>query len=142
MRRPFMRRWRALSIAAILFAGLAIPGRLMAQAAPAAPGANVAADHSPYFRFMTDPQYSNVEKGALWVVLLVAVAGLAYAGMLVGQVLGADQGTEKMRTVAKAIREGANAYLSRQFRAIILLVLILTGIVWAASEGGPGSEHV
>ncbi len=38
--------------------------------------------------------------------------------MLVGQVLGADQGTEKMREVADAIREGANAYLMRQFKAI------------------------
>ena len=38
---------------------------------------------------------------------------------LVGQVIGADQGTERMREVAAAIRQGANAYLARQFKAII-----------------------
>ena len=100
-----MRRWRALSVAAILLAGLAIPGRLMAQAAPApapAPAADAAGGRLPRTSsFLSDPQYSDVEKGALWVVLLVAVAGLVYAGMLVGQVLGADQGTEKMRTVGR-----------------------------------------
>ena len=107
MRRHFMRRWRALSVAAILLAGLAIPGRLMAQAAPAAPAADAAGGQSSSTSsFMKRPAYSGVEKGALWVVLLVAVAGLVYAGMLVGQVLGADQGTEKMRTVAAAIRAG------------------------------------
>ena len=84
-----------------------------------------------------------MEKGALWVVLLVAVAGLVYAGMLVGQVLGADQGTEKMRTVAAAIRAGANAYLARQFRAIILLVFLITAIVWATTTGGePGGANI
>ncbi len=138
-----MRRWRALSVAAILLAGLASPGRLMAQAAPAAPATNAAEGHSPYFEFMTSARYSDVEKGALWIVLLIAVAGLAYAGMLVGQVLGADQGTEKMRTVAAAIRSGANAYLARQFRLIILLVFIITAIVWATTAGGePGGANI
>ena len=66
-------------------------------------------------------------------MLLVAVAGLVYAGMLVGQVLGADQGTEKMRTVARAIREGANAYLGRQFKAIVLLVFLITAILYFAT---------
>jgi K(+)-stimulated pyrophosphate-energized sodium pump len=143
LRRLFMRRWRALSVAAILLAGLAIPGRLMAQEAPAAPATNAAGGHSPYFEFLTSARYSDVEKGALWIVLLVAVAGLAYAGMLVGQVLGADQGTEKMRTVAAAIRAGANAYLARQFRAIILLVFLITAIVWATTTGGePGGANI
>ena len=89
---------------------------------------------------MKDKQYDPKEKIALWVILGVAVAGLLYAGMLVGQVVGADQGTEKMRTVARAIRQGANAYLYRQFKAIFVLVLVLTGVVWAATKGGGGGE--
>ena len=64
----------------------------------------------------------GIEQIALWVVLLIAVAGLVYAVALVGQVYGADEGTEKMREVGAAIRQGANAYLGRQFRAIVLLV--------------------
>src|SRR6266702_2048958 len=99
-----MRRWRAISMVAIVFTALATPGRLLAQA-PAALSPDSpevvpkASEGFQYFAFVKDPHYNVVEQGALWVVLLVAVAGLLYAAMLVGQVLGADQGTEKMRTV-------------------------------------------
>src|SRR4051812_11828010 len=108
-----MRHWRALSIAAIVFAALAMvtTGRLTAQepaaATPDSPeavavNAQAGGETFHYFGFLTDPHYDRVERGALWIVLLVAVAGLGYAAMLVGQVVGADQGTEKMRTVARA----------------------------------------
>jgi K(+)-stimulated pyrophosphate-energized sodium pump len=143
-----MRHWRAISMGAIVFATLAIPGRLLAQApaalSPDSPEAVKApAESFQYFGFLHDPHYNAVERGALWVVLLVAVAGLVYAGMLVGQVLGADQGTEKMRTIGRAIRSGANAYLARQFKAIISLVFLITAILYFASSGGEGSsQHV
>ena len=61
---------------------------------------------------MSDPHYNVVEQGALWLVLLVAVAGLGYAGMLVGQVLGADQGTEKMRKIGEAFFGRQAAYMA------------------------------
>ena len=67
-------------------------------------------------------------------MLLIAVAGLVYAVALVSQVYGADEGTEKMREVGAAIRQGANAYLGRQFKAIVLLVFLLTGVVYFTAE--------
>jgi len=145
-----MRRWHVFSYLLMTFALLGAPRAILAQPAEAAapPAANQGAGEAgahnefKYFSFTTDAQYDPVERGALWVVLLIAVAGLFYAGLLVGQVLGADQGTEKMRDVAKAIRQGASAYLNRQFRAIILLVFLITGILWAISGGEAGSEHV
>lgn len=142
-----MRRWRALSVLALVCAALTTPGRVLAQnAAPAPEPAAASAAATPahefkYFSFLTDSTYSNVERYSLWIVLGVAVAGLLYAGMLVGQVVGADEGTEKMKTVARAIKAGANAYLGRQFKAIILLVLIIAGLLWAVS-GGEGQAHV
>ena len=45
------------------------------------------------------------------MILAIAVGGLAYAIMLAMEVTKADQGTEKMKAVAAAVREGANAYL-------------------------------
>ena len=39
-----------------------------------------------------------------------------------------------MREVGAAIRQGANAYLLRQFKAIVLLVFVLTGLLWATTE--------
>ncbi len=92
------------------------------------------AEEFEYFAFLKDPAYTLTEQIALWVVLLIAVAGLVYAIALVGQVYGADEGTEKMREVGAAIRQGANAYLGRQFRAIIVLVFVLTGLVYFTAE--------
>ena len=133
-----MRRWRVLSLVAIFCATLAITPGLRAQEATAS--APAAGDKFAYFSFMHDPQYGSVEKVALWVVLGVAFAGLIYAAMLVSQVLGADQGTEKMCTVARAIRSGANAYLARQFRAILILVFLIFAILYFASTGE--GQHV
>ncbi len=143
-----MRRWRVFLIVAILSATGAIPGWLFAAAegkAPEAAAAAPVAAEGPgfhYFSFLSDPHYDIVERGALWVVLGVAVAGLLYAGMLVGQVLGADQGTPKMQGIAEAIRQGANAYLGRQFKAIIFLVFLLTAILYFANPAETGQEHV
>ena len=87
-----------------------------------------------YFAFLSDPSYGWGERAALIATLLVAVAGLCYAGMLVSQVIGADQGTVKMREVADAVAEGAWAYLMRQLKVISLLVIGLTVVLYSTSE--------
>ncbi len=79
-------------------------------------------------------QWVNVattfEKIALIVVLVVAFLGLGYAWFLTRQVLREPQGTEKMRKINQAIRTGGNAYLSRQFRTILVLIFILAVFVF------------
>src|SRR5215813_11288060 len=45
------------------------------------------------------------------VVAVIALLALAVAGWLVREVLAASQGTEKMQEIARAIQEGAGAYL-------------------------------
>ena len=105
-------------------------------------GSSTAKPAFEYFSFLKDAHYDSTERIMLWLVLIVAVAGLLYAAALVGQVIGADQGTPKMQEVAKAIRDGANAYLGRQFRAIILLVMVLTGIVYFATGEKGGENYV
>ncbi|MHC5541816.1 sodium/proton-translocating pyrophosphatase, partial [Singulisphaera rosea] len=139
-----MRIRYASPFAAVILLSLWLPNGLQAQDANSAPPpaqAKAAVKAFQYFSFMHDPQYASVEKIALWVVLGVAVAGLVYAMMLVGQVLGADQGTEKMRTIAEAIRLGANAYMRRQTKAIVSLVFLITVILYFASTG-EGESHV
>jgi K(+)-stimulated pyrophosphate-energized sodium pump len=108
--------------------------KALEPSAPAARRARTAEAPFQWFAFLSDPAYDLPEQIALWMVLLVAIAGLLYAGWLVGQVIGADEGTPRMREVGAAIRQGANAYLRRQFRAIILLVFLLTGLIWATTE--------
>jgi K(+)-stimulated pyrophosphate-energized sodium pump len=69
---------------------------------------------------------TSFEIGAIWAVFGVAIIGLAYALWLRKEVLAADAGTPKMQEVWGAIRDGANAYLGRQLRSIIPLILVLT----------------
>ena len=87
------------------------------------------------FALFSDAKYTSVEVFALLSVLLVAIAGLIYALMLVKQVRHADQGTKKMKEIAAAVREGANAYLSAQFKKIGPLIIIITILLYFAYTG-------
>ena len=54
------------------------------------------------------------------VVALIALGALAMGVMFRKEVLAADEGSENMKTIALAIREGADAYLQRQFRTLAI----------------------
>src|SRR6202044_2541539 len=62
-----------------------------------------------------------------WVVIVAVIGLLALgvAGALVKEVLAASQGTQRMQEIARAVQEGANAYLRRQFRTLSVFVVIL-----------------
>ncbi len=86
---------------------------------------------------LTSDRYALYEKVLLCTNVLVALAGLGYALMLVGQVKNADQGTPRMQEIARAVREGANAYLYRQFRVVgVLIVIITVALFFAAKASG------
>ena len=70
-----------------------------------------------------------------WLIFSAAVALLAIlVGLiLVRGVLAADQGTPKMQEIAKAIQEGAMAYLRRQFRTIAFILVPVAGLVFLSS---------
>jgi K(+)-stimulated pyrophosphate-energized sodium pump len=61
----------------------------------------------------------------VFVIAVIALLALAVAGWLVRDVLAADQGTEKMQEIAKAVQEGAAAYLRRQFRTLGVFVVVI-----------------
>ncbi|MGJ6965081.1 sodium-translocating pyrophosphatase [Streptosporangium sp. G11] len=64
------------------------------------------------------------------VVAVVALLALAVAGTLVREVLAADQGTERMQNIARAVQEGASAYLTRQFRTLALFVILIPFLLY------------
>jgi K(+)-stimulated pyrophosphate-energized sodium pump len=64
------------------------------------------------------------------VVAAIAAVGLVVAWIFRTQVLAADEGTENMRTIARAVQEGAQAYLSRQFRTLGLFVVLVFGLLF------------
>ena len=72
------------------------------------------------------------EQAAIWSVFFVAVLGLLYAIFLRYQILKEDRGSEQMQEVWGAIRDGADAYLRKQLRSILPLILILTIALFAS----------
>ncbi|MDN5744328.1 MAG: sodium/proton-translocating pyrophosphatase, partial [Nocardioidaceae bacterium] len=69
----------------------------------------------------------EVTGGDLVLVIAVAVIALGSLAMAVkfrSEVLRTGEGTENMRTIAQAVQEGANAYLTRQFRTLTIFAAI------------------
>ena len=87
---------------------------------------------------LSTANFSQVEVIALWAVLGTAVLGLLYAAFLMVQVLGEDKGTAKMQEISNSIRVGSNAYLFRQFKTILFLILILTACLYFTA----GEQHI
>ena len=72
-----------------------------------------------------DVVFKPSDTTALWVILGISLVALVFAYYLVRAVLAAPEGTERMKEIAKAIQEGASAYLSRQFRTLSIFVVII-----------------
>ncbi|TRW43178.1 sodium-translocating pyrophosphatase [Georgenia yuyongxinii] len=61
---------------------------------------------------------------------VIALAALVIAVVLRRQVLVADEGTPRMKEIARAIQEGASAYLTRQFRTLAVFAVIVFGLLF------------
>src|SRR5438105_13827827 len=70
--------------------------------------------------------FRSFENNSLWVILVVALLALGFAYYLRQEVLGAPEGTDKMKQIARAIQKGASAYLNRQFRTVGVFMAALT----------------
>ena len=64
------------------------------------------------------------------IVILCGVLSVVYAAWTTKSVLDADQGNERMREIAGFIREGAQAYLTRQYLTIAIVGLIVAILAW------------
>jgi K(+)-stimulated pyrophosphate-energized sodium pump len=62
--------------------------------------------------------------------LLVSIVALIFAAYLAKDVLRAESGTAEMQQIAAAIREGAEAFLKRQYRTIGLMTVGLAILMW------------
>jgi len=75
----------------------------------------------------------------IWAVIS-GVLALGVAAFLANYVMHQDEGTDKMKEIAGAIREGAQAFLGREYRimAIFLIVVavilaVIPNLGWKAS---------
>lgn len=58
-------------------------------------------------------------------VITCGILAIVYALYLIRSILRLGTGTDKMRAIAKAIQEGANAYLNRQYQVITIVGVVL-----------------
>jgi K(+)-stimulated pyrophosphate-energized sodium pump len=111
------RPWRALAAAALTLSLL--------PAAPALAGeANVVL-----------PAFTEQVINLLYIVLGSAIVALAVGVLLAKKVMKSAAGTPRMVQVAKAIQEGAKAYLTRQMKALLVMILALTGLLFLIYQG-------
>ena len=80
------------------------------------------------------------EWAVLWLSAAAAVLAIAVGFYLARLVMAADEGTPKMKEIALAIQEGANAYLKRQFKTIVMILVPLAVIVFITSTAIMKSE--
>src|SRR5437762_3721830 len=121
-----------------------VGGETSSTSTPAVVGKTETREKVELFKPLTSDEYALPEKIALVTNVVVALAGLGYALMLVGYVKRADQGTARMQEIARAVREGADAYLFKQFRVVGVLIVIITGVLWwaAKSSSPPASDEI
>ncbi len=78
--------------------------------------------------------------GGLGFALLCAIAALLYGAVSIKWILGLPTGNDRMREIAAAVQEGAQAYLNRQYITIgivgaVLFVIIFAALGWQTAIG-------
>src|SRR5580698_3788048 len=73
----------------------------------------------------------------LWAAMVVGVLALVAALMLARAVIASDTGTVEMQAISNAIREGAEAFLRRQYRTIGAIALVLAVVVFVGYHMSP-----
>jgi len=79
----------------------------------------------------------NEGAGFLWLALGISVLALLTVFYFAQYVLRADTGTPQMRTISDAIREGAEAFLRRQYKTIGMLSIVLAVLIFIGYRVSP-----
>ena len=61
----------------------------------------------------------------MYLVPIAAVLALLFAAYLAAKVNRQDEGTERMKEIARAIAEGARAFLTAEYKILVIFVLVL-----------------
>ncbi len=67
---------------------------------------------------------------AFWLVPIASVVALSMAWFFFRSMMGADEGTPRMREIAGHVRRGAMAYLKQQYK-VVTIVFVVLAIVFA-----------
>lgn len=72
---------------------------------------------------------------SLWVIVACGLLAVAYGVWATRSVLAADAGSKKMQEISAAVREGAQAYLKRQYTTIGIVGVVIF-VILAFTLGG------
>ena len=78
--------------------------------------------------------------GYIWFALIASLVAIIYGLLLARTILKKSAGNEKMQSIAKAIQEGASAYLNKQYTtigyiAVVLFLIIGFALTWKMAIG-------
>ncbi|MFA5316678.1 MAG: sodium-translocating pyrophosphatase [Dehalococcoidales bacterium] len=65
----------------------------------------------------------------IFVALICGLLGLVVAGFMAAYVLKQDEGSQKIREISEAIKEGAEAFLGREYRILAIFVAVVTVVL-------------
>ena len=80
---------------------------------------------------------ANNDNIFLWIALVTGVVGLVAAFFFARSVLGSDAGTPEMRKISDAIRQGAEAFMKRQYSTIAMIAIVLAVVLYIGYRLSP-----
>ena len=66
----------------------------------------------------------------LWLIVLCGALSIVYGICTTRGLLAADAGTARMQEISAAVREGAQAYLKRQYTTIAIVGVVIFVLAW------------
>ena len=72
----------------------------------------------------------------LWIIVGCGVLAILYGIWATGSVLRADAGSQKMQEISAAVREGAQAYLKRQYATIGIVGVVIFVVIGSFRSAG------
>src|SRR5437016_7017993 len=89
----------------------------------------LSANRYPLRRNMRWPIKPGFSMAALWLIVLCGALSIVYAIWAIQSVMAADAGSAKMQEISAAVREGAQAYLKRQYTTIGIVGIVIFVVV-------------
>ena len=85
---------------------------------------------------------SSVIPGIWWIAPIASILALGFAVYFYKKMMGANEGNATMIEIAGHVREGAMAYLVRQYKVVALVFLVLLVILQALAFFGVQNPFV
>ncbi len=70
----------------------------------------------------------------LYMVPIAGLAALAFGYLFYRDIFSREKGTDEMNTIYEAIKDGAMAYLSRQYKTIGIISVVIAALILVAGE--------